>query len=173
MAQAVASGCPASGCPRFMPYAAVDGCPRFMPYAAVDVGDVNRLVVWEVLAEVGRAVDCGGVWLVDCNVGADVDPVGVADEVGVVVGALAAEMFMPYVGAGSGSLWQNPSKCSLKLLDAVAASCGPISPYIISGANVTANPYMPLDGASELEAWASQCSDADALPLWHPGNGQL
>ena len=65
--------------------------------------------MWEAFAEVGRAVDCGSVWLVDCNVGADVDLVGVADEVGVVAGALAAEMFMPCVGAGSGSLWQNPS----------------------------------------------------------------
>ena len=118
-------------------------------------------------------VGCSVVWLVDCDAVAGIALVVAAGEVGVVAGALAAEMFMPYVGAGSGSLWQNPSKCSLKLLDAVAASCGPISPYIISGANVTANPYMPLDGASELEAWASQCSDADALLLWHPGNGQL
>ena len=118
-------------------------------------------------------VGCSVVWLVlvDCDAKAGIALVVAAGEVGVVAGVLAAEMFMPYVGAGSGSLAPNPSKCSL--LDSVAALFGTASPYIMSGANVTANPYVPLDGVSELEAWASQCSDADALPLWHPGNGQL
>ena len=118
-------------------------------------------------------VGCSVVWLVDCDAVAGIALVVAAGEVGVVAGALAAEMFMPYVGAGSGTQYAapNPSKCSL--LDSVAALFGTASPYIMSGANVTANPYVPLDGVSELEAWASQCSDADALLLWHPGNGQL